>query len=64
MGKMLEFKPRDSDYWAKRIGATVMNRAMPDMEFDSEMRPLDSEEDWIEAMLKMTEALELEEGRW
>ena len=64
MGKVLEFKPKDSDHWAKRIGATVLTRVIPDMEVDLGMKLFDTEDEMIEAILKATEELEREEGEW
>ena len=62
MGKVLEFKPRDSDYWAKRIGATVMREGKLGVNIDSDMRPFDSDDEFIDAMVKAAEELEREEG--
>ena len=55
MGKIIEFRPSDSDYWAKRIGATMLAK-VSGMETEAkEYNPFKTEDEMVNAILRMTE---------
>jgi len=55
MRKTIEFRSNDPDYWAKRIGATMLVK-VPDLETEAaEYNPFKTEDKMIKAILRMTE---------
>ena len=55
MKKTIEFRPSDSDYWAKRIGATMLAKVLGMATEVAEYNPFKTEDEMIKAILRMTE---------